>query len=175
MDGDLEARRAAFVEDFGMSFERSGAGRMEGRILGLLMISDPPHLTADDLARELQASRGSISHATRSLVAMGLIRRGRKQGTRQDLFSILPSAWIDATHQSLRQVAIYERLFQSGLDLMKGASAEARTTLEEAVLFMEFWGEHLPRVFEQWDVWKREHRQRPSTAPGLPQEMDDPE
>ncbi|MGB3327753.1 MAG: MarR family transcriptional regulator [Thermomicrobiales bacterium] len=167
----MDGQRMAFVEDFGMTFERSGAGRMEGRILAQLMISDPPQLTADDLARELQASRGSISHATRSLVAMGLIRRGRKQGSRQDLFSVLPSAWIDATHHSLRQIATYERLFRQGLALMDDASPESRATLEEAVAFMEFWEDHLPQVFDQWDVWKREHL---SSAPGLPKEMDDP-
>lgn len=163
MGNDLDIKRAGFVEDFGMTFERSGAGRMEGRVLGLLMISDPPHLTAVELAQGLQASRGSISHATRSLVAMGLVRRGRKQGSRQDLFSVLPSAWIDATRNSLRQITIYETLFRQGLALMNDASAESRITLEEAVMFMEFWEAHLPTVFAEWETWR--HKQAKRSAP----------
>lgn len=155
----MDAERLQFVEDFGMAFERSGSTRMIGRVLGVLMVSDPPHLTAEQLAATLGASRGSISQATRSLVDIGLVRRSRTPGTRQDIFSVEPSAWIDATRQSLRQVSLYHDLFKRGLELMDGRSKESRAALAQSVAFMEFWERQLPLIFEGWESWMQEQEQ----------------
>ena len=61
----MDDERASYVEDFGLMFEGFGLPRMVGRALGALLISDPPELSAEELAEALRASRGSISSATR--------------------------------------------------------------------------------------------------------------
>lgn len=62
-----------FVEEFGLALERVGLPWMVGQVWGYLLISDPPHQSAEELAKALQASRGSMSTTTRSLMQMGLI------------------------------------------------------------------------------------------------------
>ncbi|MGC4191093.1 MAG: MarR family transcriptional regulator [Thermomicrobiales bacterium] len=169
-----DADRMAFVEDFGVTFEQSGSSRMAGRVLALLMVSDPPHLTATQLAETLNASRGSISQATRSLTDMGLIRRGRIPGTRQDLFSVLPSAWVDATRHSFQQITSIRRLLQRGLDSMDGRSPQSRAALEESVAFMAFWEEFLPQAFALWEQWKQEHQSDSTPASPVSDATDTP-
>ena len=47
-----------FVEEVALVFEEIGLIRMAGRILGWLLISNPPYQSADELAEALQASKG---------------------------------------------------------------------------------------------------------------------
>src|SRR5205807_610261 len=83
-----------FVEEVGMMLElEAGAPRMVGRVLGWLLVCDPPEQSAADLADHLQASRGSISTATRVLLRMGLLERTRVRGERFDRFQARPGAW----------------------------------------------------------------------------------
>jgi DNA-binding transcriptional regulator GbsR (MarR family) len=153
----MDAERLQFVEDFGVVFERSGSTRMLGRVLGLLMVSDPPEQTAEQLATTLHASRGSISQATRALIDIGLVTRSRKPGTRLDVFAVKGNAWIETYRRGMQQVQAYHDLFDRGLDLMRDQSEESRQALEQAKAFMEFWAEQMPLFFEKWNQRTRDN------------------
>src|SRR5512135_2854177 len=93
-----------FVEDVALFFEELGFPRMAGRILGWLLICDPPEQSAGQLAQVLQASKGSLSTMTRLLIQMGLVERVGLPGERRDYFRIRPGAWphlIKAQMQSM--------------------------------------------------------------------------
>ena len=49
----------AFVEEFGRLLEEEGAPRIAGRILGWLLICEPPYQSFNDLVGVLGASKGS--------------------------------------------------------------------------------------------------------------------
>src|SRR5512142_2974957 len=94
MDEDqrrLEERH--FVEDVGLFFEQMGYPRMAGRILGWLLICDPPQQSSEQLAQVLLASKGSLSTMTRLLIQIGLIERVALPGERRDYFRLKPGAW----------------------------------------------------------------------------------
>src|SRR5438445_13508540 len=73
-----------------MLMATEGLPRMAGRILGLLLVCEPPERTAAELARELHASAGSISTMTRLLERAQLIERVSRAGERADRFRITP-------------------------------------------------------------------------------------
>ena len=76
-----QVRVERFVEELGVLLElEAGAPRMVGRVLGWLLVCEPPEQSAAELAERLQASRGSISAATRLLLRMGMIERVRTRG-----------------------------------------------------------------------------------------------
>ncbi|HUM37248.1 MAG TPA: MarR family transcriptional regulator, partial [Anaerolineae bacterium] len=56
-----------FIEDISLYFEQMGIPRMAGRILGVLLISNPPEQSIMDLCETLQASKSAISTSTRLL------------------------------------------------------------------------------------------------------------
>ena len=60
-----------FVEEVGLAFERLGHPRMAGRVMGLLLIADPPYLCVTEMSDLLQASKGSISTMTHLLLQLG--------------------------------------------------------------------------------------------------------
>ena len=88
-DHRLEERR--FVEDFSLYFEQMGYPRSAGRILGWLLICDPPVQSTGELADALGASKGSRSTMTRLLIQVGLIERAGMPGRRRDYSRIKPA------------------------------------------------------------------------------------
>jgi DNA-binding transcriptional regulator GbsR (MarR family) len=149
----MQDKRLAFVEEFGVTFERMGSTRMLGRVWGALMVSDPPEMTADELAAFLQASRGSISQATRQLIEIGVVQRIGKTGIRRDYFRIHPNAWREAFRKEQDTFAGLQELFRRGLDAMEGCSAESRQALEESLRFTEFWEQETASIFTRWDAY----------------------
>lgn len=120
-----------FVEEFALVFESTGTPRIAGRILGWLMVCDPPEQSATQLAQALGASKASISTMTRVLAQGMLIERVPKRGSRQDFYRIRPGAWTDLTIKRLSALSIYTQLAEKGLELMKTAPPEQRVRLEE--------------------------------------------
>ena len=72
---------------------------MTGRVLGWLLVCDPPEQSAAQLAEALDASKGAISGATAALVRMRLVERLRIRGERADRFRMRPEAWDDAVRE----------------------------------------------------------------------------
>ena len=150
-EADIETKRAQFVEEFGVLFEQSGGVRMLGRVIGLLTIAEPPERTAEQLAAELQASRGSISQTTRQLVQMGLVQRFAKPGERRDYFRIKPNGWTAMMRGEIRLIASYRELIGRGLALVDEGDGETRRNAEHAVRFFDYVDREYRRFMDAWD------------------------
>lgn len=150
-EADIETKRAQFVEEFGVLFEQSGGVRMLGRVIGLLTIAEPPERTAEQLAAELQASRGSISQTTRQLVQMGLVQRFAKPGERRDYFRIKPNGWTAMMRGEIRLIANYRELIGRGLALVDEGDGETRRNAEHAVRFFDYVDREYRRFMDDWD------------------------
>jgi DNA-binding transcriptional regulator GbsR (MarR family) len=146
----LEEARERYVEDLGLLFDQMGGGPMMGRVFGALLLADPPELSAEDLANSLQASRSSISQATRMLVQAGLIERRRRRGERRDYFRVKPGAWDSMVRQRVQALSTLRKVAERGLEIMATGSPESRLDLEEMRDYFDFW-EHelLPIFFEK--------------------------
>ena len=83
-----------FVDDIGLFFEQMGMPRMAGRILGVLLISDPPAQSITEIAEKLKASKSSVSIMARLLVENGLIERVASPVPRRDYYRFKPGGWI---------------------------------------------------------------------------------
>lgn len=154
---DTEAPPAAaddekleFIEEIGLAMESQGMPRMAGRILGALLMADPPEQSAEQLANVLQASRGSISTMTRLLEAPGLIERVSKPGDRKVYYRNRPDAWFQATRDQVTSITAMKRLAEKGLRLLEGANPEVRLGVEEMHEFLAFWEREMPAVLDHW-------------------------
>jgi len=137
-----------FIEDFGAFFEELGGGRMVGRILGLLMVADPPEQSAEEIATALHASRGSVSQATRVLVQIGMVRRFTKPGARRDYFQLRADAFTESTRRRGHEIDRLAGMFARAQQL----TGDRRTNLDEAVVFLRFWRQRFDQMFHDWEV-----------------------
>jgi DNA-binding transcriptional regulator GbsR (MarR family) len=144
-----------FIEDAGLLFEESGHPRMAGRILGCLLISDPPYLSANEIAVTLQASKGSLSTMTRLLMQMGLIERVAVPGDRRDYFRIKSGAWTQLVRQEVYELAALRQLTERGLSLLEGQDSEIKERLEEARDLFAYLEREYPTLIAHWE---KEHK-----------------
>ena len=121
-----------FVEDISLYFEQMGLPRMAGRVLGVLLICDPPAQSLTDLCEILQASKSSVSTTTRLLTEMGLIERVASPVPRQVYYQFKSGGWLVFVRQHLRLWASLHQLAGQGLELMQDRDPGLRERLQEA-------------------------------------------
>lgn len=138
-----------FVEDIGLFFERLGMPRMAGRILGVLLIADPPAQSITDIGEKLGASKSSISIMARFLMEVGLIERVASPVPRRDYYRFKSGGWILYMEQWLSLMSGLHRITERGLALMDGKSNESKERLLEAHDLFSYLEEHFPGLLER--------------------------
>ncbi len=148
----LTPELSRFVESMGMYFENQGIPRIGGRILGLLMIAHQP-LSADDLARILRVSRGSLSTNFRALLASGMVEKVTLYGDRTTYFVFSDAAMEHRTITGTHAAAAFKKLVQQGLAALPPKDA-ARHHLDSSLE----WADLIIEAFEQvLTDWQRRH------------------
>jgi len=156
MNDKRQLEEQSFVEEVGIIFEQTGLPRMAGRILGWLIIADPPHQSTTQLTEALMASKGSISTITRLLIQLGLIERVSLTGVRQDFFRMRPDAWRHMIRRGLvDEISMIHQLAEHGLELLADRAPLTRQWLEELRDVYAFLEQEFPGLLERWE------RQRP--------------
>lgn len=154
-DEEYDERGSLFIEEVATLLEREGLPRMYGRVLGHLLLCDPPHQSSSQLADALNASRGAISTATRALVEAGLIQRKRVPGERSHYFEMHAATLDRLLHGSVARIRLGREVMEHGLKLLAHrpeVDASRVTALRDLYGFME---EEYPRLLERWDERKR--------------------
>lgn len=145
------AAKQAYIEEMGLLMESFGLPRMWGRVFAALLLADPPEQTAEELAATLQASRGSISTATRMLEQAGLIERISKPGERKDYFRNRPGAWHAITKRRIAALTALRQMAEKGLELLESDDPEVRRGLEEMRDYYSYWERVFPRLLKRWE------------------------
>jgi DNA-binding transcriptional regulator GbsR (MarR family) len=145
---DKGLQKIHFIEDIGLFFEQMGLPRMAGRILGVLLISDPPAQSITDLAEQLKASKSSISIMARLLVEHGLIERVASPVPRRDYYRFKPGGWISYMRQWLALMSGLHDITERGLSLLDGTPDEMRERLMEAHDLFSMMEERFPTLLE---------------------------
>lgn len=154
----LEERH--FIEDTGLFFEQMGMPRMAGRILGVLLIAEPPAQSITDLSEKLMASKSSISIMARLLVEHGLIERVASPVPRRDYYRFKPGGWITYMREWLGLMSELHKITERGIALMEGRPAEAQERLMEAHDLFSTLEEEFPAILARLEEAKGERIHR---------------
>ena len=148
MDGDVSGERQ-FAEEVGRVFEQLGVPRMTGRLLGWLLICDPPRQSSAALGSALGASKGAISTATRLLETYGLVKRIAVPGSRGDFFEITPDAFSRA-HDQLGKARLFRELMETGLAALGDEESPRAARLRETHALYAFMEREIPGLFARF-------------------------
>lgn len=139
-----------YAEEIGLFFEEQGLPRMPGRILGWLMVCDPPHQSAEELAEALQASRGAISMAVRMLIGAGAVERHPVAGTRRTYYRLRPGFWLMEAESKAKIARDWVKLMERGLDRMEGLGPERARRVQEAHDMYAFLEQEYSGIRDRW-------------------------
>jgi DNA-binding transcriptional regulator GbsR (MarR family) len=144
-----------FVEEVALGFERQGLFRMAGRVIGWLLICDPPEQTFNQLVEVLGASKGSISSAMKFLTPSGWVERVSHPGDRKTYYRFRPGSLIEATRAQSEHYGEFKRVIEGGLELLSDRP-ERRERLE-AVYDLYGWLEkEIPALLQRWEQVQRD-------------------
>ncbi|MHB0857366.1 MAG: GbsR/MarR family transcriptional regulator [Anaerolineae bacterium] len=148
---DTRDERRRFVEDMGLYYEQEGLPRMAGRLVGWLLVCDPPHQSMTELAAALQASKGSISTTSRLLLQSGQIERIALGGDRQTYYRLAPDLWSRLIRERQRRLGELREMADRGLVLLEGQATETRQRLEGMRNLFAYWEREAPGLLARWD------------------------
>lgn len=141
---------AHFIERAGLVLERFGLPRTAGRIVGLLLLAEPEHRSSRQLAEGLGVSKGSISTATRLLLASGSIERVAVTGAREDHFRLTEAGRDELLTDQIRRIGEVRALLEEGLDLVATKGQAAQDRMKDAHAFYGFIERELPDLLDRW-------------------------
>ncbi|MBK5267693.1 MAG: MarR family transcriptional regulator [Acidimicrobiia bacterium] len=142
-----------YVERVGRFWESLSMGRTAGRILGWLMICDPPHQSAAGLRTNLGASAGSISTQVRLLEQLGLVERVTFSGSRASFYQLPDHVWSRSMDTELVRIVQMRALAEAGSAVIPNIRPERVTELEEvAKFFAAEWPGLLERLHQRVEV-----------------------
>ena len=140
-----------FIEDMGILFEEMGLPRMAGRIFGWLLMCEPPHQSAEELASVVEASKGSISSMTRLLIQSGLVERMGLPGKRGTYYRIKPGSWSELMRTQISYMSALRELAERGLGLIHGNDPKFSQRLQEMRDFYAFLEQEIPALLDRYD------------------------
>jgi len=141
-----------FIEDIGLFFEQMGMPRMAGRILGVLLISDPPAQSITDLVEKLQASKSAISIMARFLLERGLIERVASPIPRRDYYRFKPGGWIAYMRQWMGLMSALHEITERGMDILAEKPRELKTRLQEAHDLFSYIESEFPSLLDRLEA-----------------------
>lgn len=128
---DWVERVAAFCVD------EWGLPPITGRVLGWLMICDPPEQSAADIADAIRASRASLTTNMRYLTAIDLVRKVRHPGDRTAYYRIEDDAWHTVIRRKIESLSAFGDIADEGAAIAGGdARAERIRTAREALTWL---------------------------------------
>ena len=132
---------------------------MVGRVLGYLLVCEPPEQSIAELSEALLASRSAITGALEVLERLHTIQRSRAAGERMDRvrldFSSAQTRGFDITeYQELGDLA------REGLEVLKDAPRERKTDALEMAAFADFLVEQTNRMQKEWEAHRDALRAR---------------
>ncbi|MEE6261874.1 GbsR/MarR family transcriptional regulator [Plantactinospora sonchi] len=155
---DEEAVRR-FVEQFALSFSELGVPRMAARVLGALMVSDEPGLTAGEIAERLGVSAAAMSGALRYLTQVNLVLREPVPNSRRDRYHAPDDIWYTASVQG----GVYQKLgdmLNQGVLAVGDENSPAGTRLADMRDFLFFVQDEMAQLIERWEKTRRAERRK---------------
>lgn len=146
-------RERELVNQMALVFETGGLPPIAGRIIGRLLLCDPPHQSSGELADYLLASRGAISTMTRTLVGAGLVELVRFPGDRASYFRLVDGCWSATLHAETMRVRRLREIGDQALRYFDdvGASPERAARVRDFREFAVFFEKELPALIQGWD------------------------
>lgn len=107
-----------WAEQVAMHLARDGMPPIAGRILGWLMVCDPPEQSAAQISAAIGASRASLTQNLRLLTGMGFLTWRTRPGDRTMYYRMADDAWQAVVRRQVAGIASFLDITRQGLDLL---------------------------------------------------------
>jgi DNA-binding transcriptional regulator GbsR (MarR family) len=114
----VERVAAFFVEQYGLP-------PITGRVIGWLLICEPPTQSAGEIADAIGASRASLTTTLRFLVTSGFVQRRRRPGDRTTYYGVDDNMWETVIQRRIASMVSFSEITIEGMSLVGPSSRRA--------------------------------------------------
>jgi hypothetical protein len=129
--------RESFVEELGVLGKDVGVPRGVARVLGWMVVCDPPEQSARDIQQGVELSAGAVSTATRMLVATRLLERTARPGDRRSYYRLRPGGWDGTLEVRLRALTQLREVADRALQAAGGRADDRLRNMRDAYAWFE--------------------------------------
>jgi DNA-binding MarR family transcriptional regulator len=139
-----------YAEEVGVTLAGLGMTPAYGRLLGWLLICDPPSQSLSQLCDALGLSKGAVSTGIRVLERIGLVRRVAAPGVRGHVYEATPDGLIEMAARAGQQYAAVRELMERGLALLDDQESPRAARLRASRDFYAFIEREVPKLLNQY-------------------------
>lgn len=147
---NLTQEQKQLIEKIGIYHEQQGFPPVVGRIMGLLYVSDRPHLSFEEIIDTLNISKSATSNALNLLLQMRLIEYTTFSGDRKRYFSALLEKWHQEVVDKMGSILAFSSLLRKANELRGDSNPGMNEKVLERIEFMEFLSREVPLLLEKW-------------------------
>ncbi len=103
--------------------DQDGMPLIAGRILGWLVVCDPPEQSAGQIAEAIGASRASLTTNLRLLGSVGFVSQLTKPGSRTVYYRVDEEAWAKVVQRQIASLASFGTIMRDGMGLVGESTA----------------------------------------------------
>jgi hypothetical protein len=150
-DRQSTAALQRFIDEVGLYSERAGLPLLAGRILGWLLVADPPLQPLTRVSAGLGTSRGIIRLAAQPLIHLGIVELVNPPGDENEYFRLSMAGWSRMVAHQLSEVAAFGALAEHGLALLEDATPKRRERLLHVRRLYASLERALPELLARWE------------------------
>lgn len=156
----MEPNQQQYVEETGLFFESIGLSQTIGRIMGWLLVCEPPHQTLDEICGALEMAKSTISTTIRTMQQFGMVERVSVRGDRKHYYRVRDSFWVDSFERSLVQFQGFREMAEKGLDLLHESDDKQRERLQKMLDIYTFLEREFPKMLAAWHAKNNRSRDK---------------
>lgn len=145
------------VEEIGVAFDKTGFPPLVGRVVGFLLLADPPYQTFYAIQEFLGASKSSISNALNVLMEKCIVDYVTFSGDRKRYFRLNIDSWLENTKEKMEKMSQVDAIL---FDTLKYRDPEKYPEfvqgLKKILSFHMFIAEEMPKLIAKWEKMQAE-------------------
>ncbi|HTX89064.1 MAG TPA: hypothetical protein VMC08_08750 [Bacteroidales bacterium] len=149
----MEDRESAIrhcIEKFGVFYQKTGQQAMMGRLMGYLMLAEPPHKTFEEITEFLLCSKSAVSNTLHQLMYVGMVDYVKFPGDRKRYFRLNQESWDRMFEVQLQELADFRGLVGEALKLRSRKYPETNRHIEQFYKLMQIYEEQFPEILGKW-------------------------
>lgn len=155
----LNTEKKEFIEEMGVLMDRFGLPRMGGRIMALLMMSEKPSTSINEISDELKASKASVSTAARMLENRGIIEKIGIPGDRKDYYRISQHSFQRIMEQRMGEVRQFKNLLIKGTDLIDPENPN-HNMMDDLIAAYEWFEDEIQKLVPVWEEFRNKSKKK---------------
>ena len=148
---DFEERRIELVERIGVFLEKYGYQPIPARIIGLLLVTDKPYLTFDEIIEDLKVSKSAVSIGINLLLGTQQIDYITLPGDRKRYFKSRIVEWREIITGLIGFSNAIRSLLLEILELHSSSETDVDQSIREVVKLIDMLEKEVPPLILQWD------------------------